>query len=195
MKKIIIAVFALALFTSQSLKAEGFYMGLDYLNTKIDIITNIDSRYDDSDKGYSIYAGMPINENLDIEISYQDFGEASVSGGDGDRFVYRGQTLEFLTAATITASADSFGIAAKPKYKINENLNVYAKLGLHRWDAELAAASSTASGSESTTGTDIFYGVGIQGEFNNLSVRAGYSIYDVDGIDIDAINVGVAYKF
>ena len=48
MKKIIIAVFALALFTSQSLKAEGFYIGLDYLNTKYDSgITNISSRLDE----------------------------------------------------------------------------------------------------------------------------------------------------
>jgi OmpA-OmpF porin, OOP family len=196
MKKIIIAIFALALFTSQSLKAEGFYIGLDYLNTKIDTgVTNISSSLDEKDTGYSLYAGMPINENLDVEISYQDFGEASLSGVSGNQFTVGGTTYEFNQTATLKASADSYGIAAKPKYKINENVTVYGKLGLHSWDSTFTVSGTTVAGSESADGTDIFYGAGIQANFNNLAARIGYTIYDLDGEDVDSINAGLAYKF
>ena len=196
MKKIVIAFFALALFTSQSLKAEGFYIGLDYLNTKIDTgVTNISSSLDEKDTGYSLYAGMPINENLDVEISYQDFGEASLSGVSGNQFTVGGTTYEFNQTATLKASADSYGIAAKPKYKINENVTVYGKLGLHSWDTTFTVSGTTVAGSESADGTDIFYGAGIQANFNNLVARIGYTIYDLDGEDVDSINAGLAYKF
>jgi OmpA-OmpF porin, OOP family len=196
MKKIIIAVFALALFSSQSLKAEGFYIGLDYLNTKIDTgVTNISSSLDEKDNGYSLYAGMPINENLDIEISYQDFGEASLSGVSGNQFKIGATTYQFNQTATLKASADSYGIAAKPKYKINENVTVYGKLGLHSWDSTFTVSGTTVDGSESADGTDIFYGAGIQANYNNLVARIGYTIYDLDGEDVDSINAGLAYKF
>jgi hypothetical protein len=196
MKKIIIAVFALALFSSQSLKAEGFYIGLDYLNTKIDTgVTNISSSLDEKDNGYSLYAGMPINENLDIEISYQDFGEASLSGVSGNQFKIGATTYTFNQTATLKASADSYGIAAKPKYKINENVTVYGKLGLHSWDSTFTVSGTTVAGSASADGTDIFYGAGIQVNYNNLVARIGYTIYDLDGEDVDSINAGLAYKF
>ncbi len=158
MKKIIIAVFALALFTSQSLKAEGFYIGLDYLNTKYDSgITNISSRLDEEDSGYSLFAGMPVNENLDIEVSYQDFGEASLSGVSCNQFRVGSTTYQFTTTATIALDANSFGIAAKPKYKINDNISVYGKLGLHNWESTLSVNAATGSGNISEDGTDIFY--------------------------------------
>ena len=196
MKKIIIAVFALTLFTSQSLKAEGFYIGLDYLNTKYDSgVTNISSRLDEEDSGYSLFAGMPVNENLDIEVSYQDFGEASLSGVSGNQFRVGSTTYQFTTTATIALDANSFGIAAKPKYKINDNISVYGKLGLHNWESTLSVNAATGSANISEDGTDIFYGAGIQANYNNLSARVGYTIYDLDGEDVESINVGLAYRF
>ena len=138
---------------------------------------------------------MPINENLDIEISYQDFGEASFSGVAGNQFIYEGTTYEFTATASVKASADSYGIAAKPKYNINDNITVYGKLGLHNWDSEYNFSVATANASVSDDGTDIFYGAGIQVAYNNLSARVGFTIYDLGGDDVDSINAGLAYKF
>ena len=85
MRKLLIAILSISFFLTQSLRAEGIYVGIDYLNNKIDTgVTNISSNLDEKDKGYSLYAGMPINENLDIEVSYQDFGKASLSGVSGN---------------------------------------------------------------------------------------------------------------
>ena len=130
MKKLFIVIISISFFLTQSLRAEGIYVGIDYLNNKIDTgVTNISSNLDEKDKGYSLYAGMPINENLDIEISYQDFGEASFSGVAGNQFIYKSTTYEFTTTASAKATEDSYGIAAKPQYNINDNVTLYGKLG------------------------------------------------------------------
>ena len=196
MKKIAIIILSISVFLTQSLRAEGVYIGIDYLNNKIDTgVTNISSNLDEKDTGYSLYAGMPINENLDIEISYQDFGEASLSGVSGNQFKVGSTTYQFTTTATIAAEADSFGIAAKPKYNINDNITVYGKLGIHSWESTLSVNAGTGSANVTEDGTDIFYGAGIQVAFNNLSARVGYTIYDLDGEDVDSINAGLAFKF
>ena len=196
MNKIAILILRISDFLTQSLRAEGVYIGIDYLNNKIDTgVTNISSNLDEKDTGYSLYAGMPINENLDIEISYQDFGEASLSGVSGNQFKVGSTTYQFTTTATIAAEADSFGIAAKPKYNINDNITVYGKLGIHSWESTLSVNAATGSANVTEDGTDIFYGAGIQVAFNNLSARVGYTIYDLDGEDVDSINAGLAFKF
>ena len=196
MKKIAIIILSISVFLTQSLRAEAVYIGIDYLNNKIDTgVTNISSNLDEKDTGYSLYAGMPINENLDIEISYQDFGEASLSGVSGNQFKVGSTTYQFTTTATIAAEADSFGIAAKPKYNINDNITVYGKLGIHSWESTLSVNAATGSANVTEDGTDIFYGAGIQVAFNNLSARVGYTIYDLDGEDVDSINAGLAFKF
>ena len=196
MRKLLIAILSISFFLTQSLRAEGIYVGIDYLNNKIDTgVTNISSNLDEKDTGYSLYAGMPIHENLDIEISYQDFGEASLSGVNGNQFKIGSTTYQFTTTATIAAEADSFGIAAKPKYKINDNITVYGKLGIHSWESTLSVNAATGSANVTEDGTDVFYGVGIQVAFNNLSARVGYTIYDLDGEDVDSINAGLAFKF
>ena len=196
MRKLLIAILSISFFLTQSLRAEGIYVGIDYLNNKIDTgVTNISSNLDEKDKGYSLYAGMPINENLDIEVSYQDFGEASLSGVSGNQFKIGSTTYQFTTTATLSLSGDSYGIAAKPKYKINDNITVYGKLGLHNWESEFKVNSGTGSANISEDGTDIFYGAGIQVAYNNLTARVGYTIFDLDGEDVDSISAGLAFKF
>ena len=196
MKKILNFLILVSFLGASSLKAEGVYVGIDYLNNKIDTgITNISSSLDETDNGYSIYGGLNVNPNLDLEFSYQNFGEASLSGVSGNQFSYAGTTYQFTRTATITAEATSIGFAAKPKHKINENAEIYAKIGLHSWDSDLDVAAGTASGSVSDSGTDLFYGLGVQANFENLSARLGYSMYKLDDEDVSSINAGLSFKF
>ena len=195
-KKIITFFSALFLLCFQSVKAEEMYVGLDYLKNEIETgITNISSNLDEDDEGYSLYAGWPINENLDIEASYQDFGEASLSGVSGNQFKYEGTTYEFNTTATLAASATSFGFAAKPKFEISDGVMLYGKLGFHNWKSDLSITATTVTASADEKGTDVFYGGGIQVSLENLNGRVGYSKFDLDGDDVGSINVGLSYSF
>ena len=196
LKKLITFFSALFLLCFQSVKAEEFYVGIDYLQNTYDTgIENISSNLDEEDEGYSLYAGWPINENLDIEASYQDFGEASLSGVSGNQFKFEGTTYEFNQTASIAVSSTSFGFAAKPKFEISDGVMLYGKLGFHNWKSELNIIATTVSASADDSGTDVFFGGGIQVSLENLNGRVGYSKFDLDGDDVDSINLGLSYNF
>jgi hypothetical protein len=195
MKKINIIAIIFSLMCMQSLKAEG-YAGIDYLYSKVDTgVTNISSNLDEDDNGYSLYIGSDLNENVALEVSYNDFGEASLSGVSGNQFKVNGTTFQFNTTATLSSSAKSWGFAAKPKVTIADGVSAYGKIGLHRWTSTFSITGTTTTASADDSGTDIFYGAGIEIGKSNLKGRAGYSIYNLDGEDVTTINLGLAYSF
>ena len=196
MKKLVILLFTFSILSLQSVKSEEFYIGIDYLNNEIDSgITNISSTLDEKDNGYSLYAGMPISDTMDIEVSYNDFGESSLSGVSGNQFIYEGTTYEFNATATLAVKASSMGVGVKQKYELSEGVMLYGKLGVHQWDSELSIASTTATANADEDGTDVFYGVGLEVNLAKLKGRVGYSMYDLDGEEVDSINVGFSYNF
>ena len=196
MKKLLILLFTFSLLGLQSVKSEEAYIGIDYLNNEIDTgITNISSTLDEKDSGYSLYAGMPMSDTMDIEVSYNDFGEASLSGVSGNQFSLDGTTYEFNATATLAVKASSIGVAAKQKVELSEGVMLYGKVGIHQWDSELSIASTTATANADENGTDVFYGAGLELSISNLKGRIGYSLYDLDGEDIDSLNIGFIYNF
>ena len=196
MKKLVILLFTFSLLSFQSVKSEEFYIGIDYLNNEIDSgITNISSTLDEKDNGYSLYAGMPISDTMDIEVSYNDFGESSLSGVSGNQFIYEGTTYQFNATATLAVKASSMGVGVKQKYELSEGVMLYGKLGVHQWDSELSIASTTATANADEDGTDVFYGVGLEVNLAKLKGRVGYSMYDLDGEEVDSINVGFSFNF
>ena len=196
MKKLTILLFTFSLLGLQTVKSEEFYIGIDYLNNEIDSgITNISSTLDEKDNGYSLYAGMPISDTMDIEVSYNDFGESSLSGVSGNQFIYEGTTYEFNATATLAVKASSMGVGVKQKYELSEGVMLYGKLGIHQWDSELNIASTDSTLNADEDGTDVFYGAGLEVNLANLQGRVGYSMYDLDGEEVDSINVGFSYNF
>ena len=196
MKKTLAIILCTTLFSAQSLKAEGSYVGIDYLNNKIDTgITNISSKLDETDSGYSLFYGAEFTENLDVEASYQDFGEASLSGVSGNQFKIDGTTYEFNATATLYSKASSWGMAAKPKMNLSDNVTAYGKLGVHKWKSTFGDSSTTVNASEDEDGTDVYFGGGIELSFDNLIGRVGYTSFDLDGEKIESTNFGIALKF
>jgi len=196
MKKTLAIILCTTLFSAQSLKAEGSYVGIDYLNNKIDTgITNISSTLDESDSGYSLFFGGEITENIDLETSYQNFGEASLSGVSGNQFKVGSTTYEFNATASLSVKSSSWGAAAKPKMNLNDNVTAYGKLGIHNWKSTFGVTSTTATASEDDKGTDVYFGGGIELNYNNLIGRVGYTSFDLDGDKIQSTNIGLALKF
>ena len=196
MKKTLAIILCTTLFSAQNLKAESSYVGIDYLNNKIDTgITNISSKLDETDSGYSLFYGAEFTENLDLEASYQDFGEASLSGVSGNQFKIGSTTYQFNATATLYQKASSWGMAAKPKINLNDNVTAYGKLGIHNWKSTLGVSSTTVTASEDDKGTDVYFGGGIELNYNNLIGRVGYTSFDLDGDKIQSTNIGLALKF
>ena len=173
-----------------------YYVGAEYTKNKIDTgISNVSSRLDEEDNGFSIFFGSSINRDIDVELSYNNFGEVSLSGVTGNRFRYDGTLYEFTSAGTLTAEATSFGIAVKPKLNINKNFDLVATLGAHRWESDLTASSSSGKASVTEDGFDFFYGVGLKGNFDTFSVGLNYNIYKLDDEDVTSMGIRVSAAF
>ena len=130
MKNTIIASFLLLM--STTVFAQGkYYLSYEISDNELDGINVVSgASLDKDDTGYAILGGIHVNDNLDIELGYKDFGEASLSGVSGNQFTYRGTTYQFNATATLSYEGDAYLIGLKPKYKINDNhLNILLGIG------------------------------------------------------------------
>lgn len=137
-----------------------------------------DSSGFDSAVGWKIFGGYALNEMLAVEGGYTSFGEM-----DGPT------VLGFPTSVEPTG----FEVAAVGNFPINSQLSVFAKAGLLAWDFQF---NVSGLGSTSTTGTDVFFGIGGQYEISgSLAVRAGWERYTIEDGDIDFLSASAVFGF
>jgi OOP family OmpA-OmpF porin len=157
----------------------GFYAGLSFGQSSADVDCSGLAQCDDSDTAWKILGGYRFNRNLAAELGYTDLGE--VSAGDGG-------------ANTITAEATAFELVAVGSWPVSNEFSVYGKVGVFRWDVD-ATGTGMFAGSESDSGTDLTFGVGVQYDFTKqLGVRGEWQRYAADE-DIDVISIGVVFRF
>ena len=190
---LVISLIAIPSFANAQMKT---YFGAEYTWNKIDTgIQNISSNLDEKDNGYSIFLGIEPNKNLDIELSYNDFGKASLSGVNGNQFGIDGTIITFGGPGTVTIKANSYGVALKPKAELAPGFEVFGTLGYHMWDAELNAVGVGGALSASEDGNDIFYGVGLKYTSGNLSAALTYTEYELDTVNVKSTGIRAAYRF
>ena len=185
---------------------EGPYIGASFGQAKTDADLDlgsaldsagydvISSSSDDSDIGYKVYAGYQFNPNFAVEASYVDFGKF-----EANATVMAGEPI----AANASASIDGFGFALVGKLPIQNGFNVYGKLGMVAWDADLDVNLNSLSGDFATSdgedGSDPFYGIGAEYEINQLVLRAEYERYDLseggEDFEVDFLSAGIGYRF
>jgi hypothetical protein len=194
--KIIALMISLIAIPTFAYSQAKYYVGAEYTKNKIDTgISNVSSKLDEEDNGYSIFIGSSINKDFDIEFSYNNFGEASLSGVADNEFSYRGTDYIFTDTGTIKAEATSFGVAVKPKLNISKNFDLVATLGAHRWESELTASSASGKDSATENGIDLFYGVGLKGNFDTFSVGLNYNIYKLDSEEVKSMGIRLSAAF
>ena len=200
--KIVALMISLIAIPTFALAQKKTYFGAEYTWNSIDSgVGNISSNLDEKDNGYGIFLGTEIYPNLDIEISYNDFGNASLSGVSGNKFNFQGTEYTFNTTATLKTEATSWGIGLKPKYQINPNFNIGATLGMHRWDGKLKVSTPSGTLTDSSEkDTDFFYGIGLNYIDPSFVVGLNYMIYKVDASpvpidDIKSIGLRASVKF
>lgn len=205
MKKHLVTVGVAALFCSTSFAQSNpskppFYFGLSVGQTKIDTgvsgLTGTAS-IDESDTGYKIFGGYKFDDTWGAEVHYADLGTASLKGNNGDRFTLDGTQYQFTSNnAAISVKATSIGAAIVAGYDVSGTVRPYAKLGLHRWDSDASVTSNAGNASISDSGTDPFYGVGVQFSITDqLGARVEAEHYRYDSERAQFISVGLIYKF
>ena len=176
------ALAALALMAATAAQADtqpGFYAGAGIGSTKVgdDNLSGVD----DSDTGFKIFGGYTFTENWGVEVSYFDFGEASVSAGNS------------------SASVGITGLSASAvgRLPVNDMFAVYGKLGFASYDVDVDFNNvpGFGSGHLSDSDSDLIYGVGGALSFGgNFEARLEYEALNVDG-DASMISVSGLFRF
>jgi len=144
------------------------YIGIKVSKTDYDIEVYPGESWDDPN-GFGIYGGYNLNENLAIELAYDDFGDSNDN---------------FDPEWTISASAIS--AVAIAKAPLNNGFTLYGKLGVSRYDVELDVNGNPDPflgifGNVSDDGTELTYGAGVRYEASEeIGLRLEYVFVDGD---------------
>jgi hypothetical protein len=202
MKKLIIGIFALVLFQSQSLKAEegkfriGVEAGYAYADLGADKTaqelanlagTTVAYTYDKADLMGRIYGQYGINETLSAEVGY--FNSAPLDA------------TYTISGASAKESYEFAGFDLSAVYQADSG--IYGKAGIHSSKidgaASLAIGGTTYNlGSSTDTGTGFLVGAGYEVKIDSdMSWTIGVSYYDsaggVSGADVTFISAGLKF--
>ena len=199
MKKISFLLIMILFSTSALSKDYYFITGIN--NNKIETgITVSTASLDEDDDDMFFTIGYNYSENLGIDISFFETGDATLSGDNGDRFTLEGTEYEFIVNnAKISVSSENIAIGLRPKAKLSEELDVFGRIGYHFYEATASASGdgiTTASLTDDDS-SDFFYGLGLSYKVENFYFNMGLEYYQLDYDYIDEIKtefIAVGFK-
>ena len=194
MKKTLVVILGLILFSSQSLKAEETYMfggaklfnygiessDLQTINASLIALgfSSATTKTDNQGFGFDIGLGFNMSDNFAIEAGYVNYG-----------------TLEINTSTTgpvenLKLEIKGSGLTGAGVLKFGDDKeNFYVKGGMHSWELDGKITASLGSSTEPLgSGTDFFGGAG----FVMDNFYASYDYYVVD--DGNFRSFGIGYK-
>ena len=197
MKKILVFILGLILFSSQSLKAEETYVfggaklfnygiessDLQAINTSLIALgfSSSTTKTDNQGVGFDIGLGFNMSDNFAIEAGYVNYG-----------------TLEINTSTTgpvenLKLEIKGSGLTGAGVLKFGDDKeNFYVKGGMHSWELDGKITASLGSSTEPLgSGTDLFGGVG----FVMDNFYASYDYYVVDDGNFSSFGIGYKKSF
>ena len=173
--KILVGAFflvTLIIVSTANAGTSGAYVGFTLGNS-----TPEDTHFD-SAMGWKVLAGYALNANWAVEGGYTSFGEM-----DGPLIM------------GYSTSVESAGVelAAVGSYSINDKYSLLGKLGVLNWNFDI---NIDGIGTTSTSGMDIFFGLGGKYNINDkLSVCAIGERYTDEDDGIYLLSVSLIYSF
>lgn len=147
-----------------------YYVGGSIGNMSADGFCN---NCDDSDMGWKIYGGYDYSDIVAIEVGYNALGK--------------------VKSSTESSEVSGFSVAGVGKFKVNDQIGVFGKAGVFKWDAENSGGDRGA--------TDLMLGAGASYQYNdNFKIRAELERFmDVETSptarsDIDYLSAGFTYQ-
>jgi OOP family OmpA-OmpF porin len=180
---------------SSSAHAQGWYAGVGFGQSKVDITCDLDITCsdDDTDTGWKLYVGNQFSPNAAVEFGYLDMGEAKMSGTDS-----------FLGATNVSWEVTGFNAALVGFLPAGNTVNLLGKVGLFLWDMDVSVSSSfLGSGSTSESGTDLMFGLGASFDIGKTTaVRIEWERFTDVGdenetgqSDVDLLSANLVFRF
>ena len=182
----VVTVLMLAATLPAAAKDNGFFIGggIGQATVKIseidDELNQIDFSGDDT--AYKLFLGYRMLHFFAVQAEYVDFGTTSDAvGTDGD-----------VRAEVDLSSINAFAVGFLPLGPID----LFAKVGVASWDADIRATMDDITNTSSDDGTDPAYGLGVGLQLGSIAVRGEFEYFDVSNADdVYLVSVSVLYTF
>ena len=166
----------------------GFYIGGSIGGSSLEVRDFDDElgelRFSDGDTAYKLFAGFRFLNFFAVEAGYVDLGDPADIVGE-----FEGNPIELQIGLK---GWDAFAVGLLPIGPVD----LFAKVGIASWDADIVAVLGDIRDPDSDSGTDPVYGLGVALRFGNLSLRAEGEQFDIDGAeDIYMFSVGATFTF
>jgi len=144
-----------------------------------------DLRFSDGDTAYKLFAGFRFFLNfLAVEAGYVDLGDPSDIVGD-----VGGDPLEVQIGIK---GWDAFAVGLLPIGPVD----LFVKVGVVSWDADILAVLDEITDTDSDSGTDAAYGIGVALRLGKVALRAeGEQFKIADADDVYMFSVGATFTF
>lgn len=164
----------------------GFYFGGSVGYSTIEVADQIEFddeldrfKLDDDDFAWKGFVGYQFLPWLAIEGGYVDFGDVEEKG-------------DLLGAELAIDGWNAFVVGNLPIWVID----VFAKVGVISWDADLDFTIGDETFSGSDDGEDLAYGVGAAFDLQHFAIRAEIERFEVDNVDdLYLFSVGASIQF
>ena len=133
---------------------------------------------------WEIKTGYRFNDYVAVEGFYLDLGSTEISGPDFN----------------LENEISGVGVSVLGLYPINEQFEVYGKLGIYSWDGSSSITTDVVSGFDlgDESGEDFIYGVGVAWKLSDMvKLNLGYdavSFGDYE-LDTDIYSIGATVSF
>ncbi len=162
----------------------GFYLGASIGGSSIDV-SDFDEElgdlnFSDGDAAYKLFAGYRLMSFFGVEGGYVDLGRPSDTVGDD------------INVKIGVDGWDAFAVGFLPIGPVD----VFAKLGLISWDADIGAAFEDIVEHDSDDGTDVVWGLGVALRLGSFAVRAEAERFEIGDADkVYMFSVGGTFTF
>ncbi len=164
----------------------GLYIGASIGGSSIEVSDFDDElgdvNFSDGDYAYKLFAGYRFMSFLGVEAGYVDLGSPSDVIGD----------IEDIDIKIGVTGWDAFAVGFLPIGPVD----LFAKVGLISWDADIRAAFEDIVEHDSDSGTDAVWGLGVALRLGSLAVRAEGERFEIaDADEVYMFSVGATFTF
>jgi len=182
----VITIFAVLLSSaSTAVRADAYIgFGVGSASYDVDLTALGGGKFDDKGTATKLYGGYSFNKYFAAEAAIYNFAEASIgsietSPGSG-------------VFASASASMAGVGAYAVGMYPVSKKVNLMAKLGVLRWDADLRLNNTTGT----NDGTDAAYALAASYAFTKqLLVTAEWESFNTDNPELSVFSLGFRVNF
>ncbi len=142
----------------------GFYVGAGFGFSNFDVEDfneEFANLYFESDNfGLKLFGGYQVFKYLAVEAGYTDFGQ-----------IKRKETNIYYEDQSLKVAINDWDVSAVGTVALGKKATLFAKIGMASWNTDVTVDDGHEVVAESSSGTDLAYGLGLDFMFKKFGLR------------------------